>query len=166
MLFRSAIGEFFNDIRRLGNLYGTFGYGYAANSLWGLANHRANENDGKDEAVFTEGAYRIAADYFFRAKILFEDVNNPQNRDILNALTRNKGLKFFVSKKPTSATYVPEEEFDGLSPEAVNEKIYQAFATVFLKKLKTETLQEILFKAPSKMYKPEPRLEIPITLTP
>jgi len=147
-------------------LYGTFGYGYAAILLWDLANHRINRNNDKDEAVFATAIYKIAADYFFRTKILFEDTENLQNQAILNSLTRNKGLKFFVSKNPTSADYISEKAFDGLTPEAVNEKIYQVFYDVYLKELKAETLQEILLKAPSKMYKPEPRLEIPVTLTP
>ena len=54
---------------------------------------------------------------------MFEDTENQQKQDTLNALTKNKGLKFFVINNPASADYIPEEEFDGLTPEAVNENL-------------------------------------------
>lgn len=147
------VGQFFNDIRRVGNLYGTFGYVKALEYLWELGLHLEGMSfDAKNP--FAMAMFKMAADYQFRAMILFLDSNNILNQTIFTYATDGVGLQFFTADSK-SIFYIPSTMFSQKSIDEVNKISYEKIKSMFLQKLSKSEYDEQNNNAINKIYTKE-----------
>lgn len=156
-----AIGEFLNDLRRIGNLFGTFGYLKAAQYLWILGNHieENSENKNKNNNKISTALYKIAADYIYRAKILHENPDNHLNKKLLSDFTSNRKLRYFINEKDDFIS-IAETTLNGLNNDEISVNIFNSAIQSLASKLSPDILKIQHLNAMNKMYKSDETLTL------
>jgi hypothetical protein len=89
-----ALGQFLDDVKTLGNLYGTIGHLHGSLALLDLGNFLLKTSEREGAAALGNKFHTEAVEHFFQAKSLTEH-DLPDNLKIILEISKNEGLALY-----------------------------------------------------------------------